>query len=293
MARRLMSLKLADGTAVPVPAFGTGTAWYQSGGHDPSGARNQELIATIKSALRVGYRHLDAAEMYGTNYEVGIAMKESGVPREDIFLTTKVWSDLKDPVKSLEDSLKRLQVDYVDLYLIHAPFFSKESHGIDLKEAWEAMEAVHDKGLAKHIGVSNFRVADLEQLLSFARVKPAANQIEFNPYLQSPELVSFCHEHGITVEAYCPLTPITRKPGGPVDPVTAEIAKKYDKSPGQVLLRWTMQQGIIPVTTSGKESRMKEQLLIDGFELIEEEVKRIREAGSELHYRHFFRSGFE
>ncbi|CAM6100556.1 unnamed protein product [Calypogeia fissa] len=288
-----LSLNLANGTPVPIPGFGAGTAWFDTAGNDPTRPRNKELISSIKSALQVGYRHLDAAEVYGTEYEVGIAMKESAVPREDIFLTTKVLTNISDPVKALSESLKRLQVDYVDLYLIHYPFFSKETHGIDLKEAWQAMEMVHERGMAKNIGVSNFRVVDLEKVLSFANVKPAANQIEFNPYLQSRELVSFCHKHGISVEAFSPLAPIVRKLGGPLDPVTEEIAKKYGKSPGQVLLRWTMQEGVIPVTTSGKESRQKEQLAIDSFELTEEEVERIRVAGSGLHYRKYFVKFFE
>jgi 2-dehydropantolactone reductase len=223
---------------------------------------------------------------------VGAAIKESGIPRKDIFLTTKIFTNIGNPEQALSDSLKRLEVDYVDLYLVHAPFFSKATHGIDLKEAWQAVETLHDKGLAKNIGVSNFRVQDLEELLSFARLTPAVNQIEFNPYLQSPDLVSFCRKHGIVVEAYSPLAPLTVKPGGPVDPVIEEIAKKYNKSTGQVLLRWTAQLGVIPVTTSGKETRQKEQLSIDSFELTEEEVKKIQEAGSALHFRKYWGKQF-
>ena len=214
------------------------------------------------------------------------------MPRGQLFITTKVMQDIKDPIKSLKDSLARLQLDYVDLYLIHSPFFNLEKDGIDLRQAWEAMEETHRLGLAKHIGVSNFGVEDLEKLMSFAKIKPVANQVEFNPYLQQPELAEYCEKHGIVREAYGPLIPVVHEKEGPIAPVLAELAKKYEKTPGQILLRWTIQMGVIAVTTSGKVDRQKEQLQLDDFRLTPDEVQKIKEEGSKHPFRKFWTKEF-
>jgi len=270
---------------IPVIGYGTGTEWYTG---DQNGPINHELVASIKLALSLGFTHLDAAEMYGTDKEIGVAINESGIPREKLFVTTKVYSGIQDPALSLNNSLARLKLDYVDLYLIHGPFFS----GITIKEAWVKMEEVHKSGKAKAIGVSNFRPQDLDEILSIASVKPAVNQIEYNPYLQQPDIVAACHKHGIIVEAYGPLTPLFRKSGGPIDAVLHEIASAHKKTPSQILLRWSTQKGNVVVTTSRNEGRLKDILDIFSFSLTNEEIKKIDEEGSKLQHRAFWTENF-
>lgn len=293
MATSIPEFVLRNGAKIPSVGFGAGTAWFDLSGHVSGHPLNQNLISSLKSALSIGYRHLDAAEVYGTEREMGIAIKESGISRSDLFVTSKVWPGIGDPIKAAKESLSRLQLDYLDLYLIHAPFFSKETHGIDIPGAWRALEELFDQGLVKEIGVSNFRIGDLKILLANSKFKPAVNQIEFNPYLQSPDLVEFCRDNGILVEAYSPLAPIVRKTGGPLDPILQELSKKYTKTEGQVLLRWTIQKGVVAVTTSSKKERQAEQLAIGDFELSEEDIKKIDEEGSKLQFRKFWLQYFE
>ncbi|KAK9693456.1 hypothetical protein K7432_013911 [Basidiobolus ranarum] len=283
MSNQLTTSLSADVVA-PTVAFGTGTAWY-TGSND--GPINRKLVESIKEALKMGYRHLDTAEMYGTEKDVGLAIEESEIPRDQLFVTTKIRSTIGNPKKGLQESLARLKLDYIDLYLIHSPLFNKESHGISLEEAWKEMENLVDQGLARAIGVSNFQIKDLDVLLPSARIKPVVNQIEFHPYLQSRELIAYTKKHGILTEAYGGLVPIVFKPGGPVDAVVDEIAKKYSKVASQVLLRWSVQKGNMVVTTSTKPHRLTEFLQLDTFKLTDEEVERIDATGNELEFRQF------
>ena len=167
-------LKLNDGTTIPMLGFGVGTALYKA--EEPS-KPDREVVEAVKRALKLGYNHLDAAENYNTEKETGIAIKESKIPREKLFITTKVSNSFDDIPKAIDTSLKNLQLDYVDLYLIHEPFFAKSD--ADLQKAWTAMETVKAQGKAKSIGVSNYLVPHLEATLKGASTPPSINQIEF------------------------------------------------------------------------------------------------------------------
>ncbi|KAI5306563.1 hypothetical protein KEM56_000258 [Ascosphaera pollenicola] len=268
--------------------YGTGTAWYK---RDPQSDINRTLVESLKTAIKVGYNHLDTAEVYNTERELGLAIKESGVPREQLFITTKVMRNIADIPNALNMSLEKLGLDYVDLYLIHAPYFAKSEE--DLQKAWAAMEKMQEAGKARSIGVSNFLQKDLEAVLKTAKVVPAANQIEYNPYLQHGDLVPFMQKHGIRPEAYAPLAPIIRvKDGGPLDSVLPPLAEKYGVTSGDVLLRWSIERGVVPVTTTSKESRMQEYARAATFTLTPEEVQKITEEGSKKHHRSFWNDKF-
>ncbi|KAL7273616.1 hypothetical protein RUND412_003520 [Rhizina undulata] len=281
------SFKLASGKSIPALAFGTGTAWYKGG----AGAINQKLIDSVKSADKIGYRHFDCAESYGTESEVGVAIKELGIPREELFITTKVWPSLKEAEKAFEKSLENLQVSYVDLYLLHTPFFTKESHGVTLEEVWATLEKLHASGRAKHIGVSNFNVPQLKQLLSFAKVPPAMNQIEFNPYCVNYTLIDFARDNNIILSAYSPLAPVRKFQGGSLEPVLKKISSKVGKSESQVLLRWVIEMGVVAITTSSNEARQKEFFDIS-FELSKDDVEEITREGGKEHHRLYWREKY-
>ncbi|CUM66084.1 uncharacterized protein PRCAT00003738001 [Priceomyces carsonii] len=288
--------KLNNGKTIPAVGFGTGTKWYKFGNDEV----DTKLVSTLERAIKVGFDHIDGAEVYGTEVEIGKAVKESGIKRDDIFLTTKYFagdgsytthSKEANPYESLKASLKKLQVDYVDLYLLHAPFIKKESHGFTLVEAWNYLEKLVEDGYAKSIGVSNFAVDDLKEILaSNPKIKPAINQIEFNAYLQNqtPGIVEFTQEHGILVEAYSPLGPIVKGSPGPLDDTLKNLSKKYSKSEGQILLRWVLQRNILPITTSGNEERRKQFIDIFDFKLTTEEENEITKIGSKKVLRQYW-----
>ena len=171
-------------------------------------------------------------------------------------------------------------------YLIHSPFWA-QSHE-ELQSAWAVMERLQEAGLTKSIGVSNYRPDDLEAVLKTAKVKPVCNQIEFHPYLQRKELLEFHKKHGIATSAFAPQTPVTKAAPGPVDTYLQGLAKKYAVNPGDVLLRWCIDQDVIPITTSGKEQRMSDYLRAVTFKLTSKEVETIAELGSQKHFRGFW-----
>lgn len=228
----------------------------------------REVTDAVKHALQVGYRSIDTAAAYRNESGVGQALRESGVPREDIFLTTKLWNEEQRKGRTLEafkESLERLGTDYVDLYLVHWPVPGR------YKETWKAMEEIYASGQAKAIGVSNFMVDHLEDLLSDSKVVPAVNQVEFHPFLIQPELLRYCRDHGIQVEAWSPLMQAQIVN----DPVVRELADELGKTPAQVVLRWDLQHEVVTIPKSTHAGRIEENAGIFDFELSAEEMKRL------------------
>lgn len=219
----------------------------------------------IGQALKTGYRSLDTAAFYRNERGVGKAVRESGVPREEIFLTTKVWNDDQRAHRTMaafEESLEQLGTDYVDLYLIHWPV--KGCY----KETWKVLEEIYRSGRARAIGVSNFLVHQLEDLLSDAEIVPAVNQVEFHPRLIQPDLLKFCREHGIQLEAWSPLAQ------GQIiaEPRVQELAAKYQKTPAQIVLRWDLQHEVVTIPKSIHAERIVENTRIFDFELSQEDM---------------------
>ncbi|MCT1902764.1 aldo/keto reductase [Oceanobacillus sojae] len=232
---------------------------------------NQEATPAVEHALKSGYRSIDTAKVYGNEEGVGQAIANSGVAREEIFLTTKVWNadhGYDETLKAFDASLERLGTDYVDLYLIHWPTPEYDQY-ID---TYKALEKIYKDGKAKAIGVCNFEVEHLQRLLDECEVVPAVNQVECHPYLQQKELRAFCKEKGIHVEAYSPLMN-----GRDVleDEALKQIAEAKGKTIAQVILRWHLQSDLIVIPKSVTPSRIEENLDVFDFELSEEELKTI------------------
>ncbi|PGH14366.1 hypothetical protein AJ80_05956 [Polytolypa hystricis UAMH7299] len=278
--------KLNDGVEIPVLGYGTGTAWLK----DEHGPIDCKLVDAIKTAISLGYYHLDGAAVYCNERELGIAIKESGVPREKLFVTTKIMTNVDDISGAINTSLEKLQLDYVDLYLVHSPYFAKSDE--ELQKAWVAMEKVKELGKARSIGVSNFLQPQLEAILKTAKVPPSMNQIEYHPYLRHRGLGPFHHEKGITTASYGPLTPVTHAKGGPLDQTLSKLAQKYATTEGNILLRWSIDIGTVPITTSKKVARLEEYLEVLKFQLEQVEVEEITRLGDQKHYRVFWTDKF-
>src|SRR5262249_3897204 len=241
----------------------------------------------VAAALEAGYRHIDTAAGYGNEADVGAAIRASGIPREEIFVTTKLWNDDHgDPEGALDTSLGSLKMDYVDLYLIHFPV--RRRH-----QSWKVFEKLRANGKARSIGVSNYTVRHMTELLQESDVVPAANQVEIHPYLQQRELVDFCRARGIAIEAYSPLTHGRRLN----DPRLMAIAQKYSKNgaaapawrrlsvlenfarpdgvktTAQVLIRWALQKGYVVIPKSSKPRRIVENADVFDFRVSEEDMR--------------------
>lgn len=250
---------------VKMPGFGLGVFKVEEG---------PELVNAIKVAIKHGYRSIDTAAIYGNEEGVGQGiregLKEAGISRENVFVTSKVWNaDLgyDATIAAYETSLKKLGLDYLDLYLIHWPVEGK------YKEAWRALETLYKEGKVKAIGVSNFQAHHLKDLMEDAEIKPVINQVEYHPRLTQKELQAFCEKHHIQLEAWSPLMQ-----GELLDnKVLTEIANKHNKSVAQVILRWDVQNGIITIPKSTKEHRIVENASIFDFELTKEEIESIDE----------------
>jgi diketogulonate reductase-like aldo/keto reductase len=253
------TLLLANGAAIPRVGFGV----YQV-------ARGKETRDAVREALRCGYRHIDTARAYGNERDVGAAVRESGIPRAEVFVTTKLWNDDQGydaALRAFDASFDRLGLEYVDLYLLHWPVPRKRL------ESWRALEQIHAQGRARAIGVSNFMVHHLEELLSDAKVVPAVNQIEVSPFLQHREVRALCDEHGIVVEAYSPLTRGTRLR----HPVVAAVAGRARRSAAQVLLRWGLQHGLVVLPKSTRAARIAENAALFDFELSARDMSELDE----------------
>ncbi|KAI8814482.1 NADP-dependent oxidoreductase domain-containing protein [Cladochytrium replicatum] len=304
----MATILFSNGHSIPVIGFGTGTKWFAGPGknseqRDP----NPTLVASLTGALEAGFRHLDGAENYGTDLEVGLAIRSflSAHPdatRADLFVTSKAFPSIPDVRSCCTGTLQRMGLDYLDLFLIHAPFFNEVmiAKGATIESVWKNMETLVDDGLVKSIGVSNFRPSDLKRILAIARIKPVMNQVEWHANLQSPELIEICNENKIILAAYGSLVPIRHLAGDEVDIVSKEIAKSKGVTDGQVLLRWTIQRGVVPITTTENPERIQQFLVVaDGvrgpssFTLTDDEVSKINEAGKRKQFRKFWAQQFE
>ena len=241
---------------------------------------SSELINAVKVAIKNGYRSIDGAAIYGNEEAMGEGIRqgiqEAGITREDLFITSKVWNaDLgyESTIAAYETSLQKIGVDYLDLYLIHWPVEGK------YKEAWRALEYLYEQGRVKAIGVCNFQVHHLEDLLKDANVKPVINQIELHPYLSQTKVREFCEANNIQVEAWSPLMAGN---GLLEDETLKEIAKKYNKTTAQVVLRWDLQSHVITIPKSTNEGRLLQNIDVFDFELTKEDMEKIDSLNKDL-----------
>ena len=248
---------LNNGNTMPVLGLGM----WQAG----SGKQTRKAVAT---ALEIGYRLFDTAKLYGNESDLGTAIRESGIPREEIFVTTKLWNNdqgYESALRAFEKSRRELGLDYVDLYLIHWPVPGLR------QESWKALLKIRDEGLARSIGVSNYTIRHLEELLRATPAPPAVNQVEFHPFLYQKELLEFCVSKKIQLEAYSPLTR-----GHRLDhPVISQIAARHGRTPAQVLIRWSLQHGLVVIPKSIRPERIRENAAVFDFQLSPDDMKRL------------------
>jgi diketogulonate reductase-like aldo/keto reductase len=251
-----LNAKVKLNNGVEMPIFGLGT--YQ--------ARQGEAQEAVLHALKIGYRLIDTASMYGNEEDVGEAIRRCGLPREEIFVTTKLWNSDHGYDKALaafEESRNKLGLDYVNLYLIHWPVEGIRS------ETWKAMETLLKEGKCRAVGVSNYMVWHLEELLSYSSTIPAVNQVEFHPYLYLKDLMDFCQSHGIQLESYSPLTKGVKLD----EPSLADIASKYSRTPAQILIRWVLQHGIVVIPKSSRKEKIEENAAVFDFTISPTDMK--------------------
>lgn len=244
---------------VKIPKLGYGV--YQ--------VSKEECEMCVSDALSVGYRHIDTAQAYFNEAEVGNAIVKSGIPREELFITTKVWIDhygYYETKKSVLESMKKLKTDYIDLVLLHQPFS-------DYYGAWHALEDLYATGAVKAIGVSNFFPDRLVDICNFARIKPMINQVETHPHFQQETARVWMNKYGVAHEAWAPFG--EGRGGMFEEPLLAEIGKKYGKTPAQVILRWELQREIIVIPKSVHKERMEENFDVFDFELSGEDMQKI------------------
>jgi diketogulonate reductase-like aldo/keto reductase len=270
-------LTLNDGHQIPQLGLGV---WQTRAG--------ATCETAVLAALEAGYRHIDTAAMYGNEESVGAAIRKGHIPRENIFVTTKLWnSDHGNPARALETSLRKLKLDYVDLYLIHYPVRER-------RQSWRTLEASRAEGKARSIGVSNFTIRHLKELLAETKTVPAVNQVEFHPYLYQRDLLDFCTAEGMVMEAYSPLTKGVRLK----DPKLVAVARKYSKaepqpaalrsrlplldrlsrhaetkSTAQILIRWALQHGLAVIPKSANQRRIFEDADVFDFEITAEDMQ--------------------
>ena len=249
--------KLNDGREIPVLGLGV----WQAG----TGPR---VVRAIGTALEVGYRLIDTAKLYGNEAEVGDAVRRGPVPREEVFVTTKLWNDDHGRAKAkraFDASLRRLGLDYVDLYLIHWPGAGERI------ETWKALVEIVREGRCRSIGVSNFTIPHLEELAGASDVVPAVNQVELHPFLYQRDLIDYCRRRGIQVQAYSPLA----RANYLEEPTLTALAQAHHRSPAQVMLRWSIQHGLSAIPKSTNAERIRENASIFDFELSDAEMARL------------------
>lgn len=255
---KVPDLKLADGHSIPQIALGT---WHNTD--------EAQYRAAFDAAIKAGYRHIDTAQAYGNEQYLGAAWQQSGLKRDELFITTKIAVQHfghRKAKQTFAESLQKLQTDYVDLLLLHFPV------PVLRTRTWQALEEIHAAGQAHSIGVSNYTIRHLEELLAEAKVKPAVNQVELHVFLQQPELIKFCHEHDIVVEAYSPLA----RSRVMDNPTILQIAQKHGKSYAQVMLRWLLQQNLVILPKSVTPSRIQENINLLDFALDADDLDQLK-----------------
>ena len=241
---------LADGGEIPLLGLGV---WQVPNG--------PECVNAVRWALELGYRHIDTAQAYGNEESVGLGLRESGVAREEVFITTKFYPAKKDPEAEAQRSLERLGVDQVDLYIIHWPQGGPTW-------AWPGMERARERGYARSIGVSNFNVSELEQVMAVADSRPAVNQVQFSPFKHRRSVLEACEQHGVALEAYSPLGTGRHL----ADERVRQIAERVGRTPAQVLLRWCVQRELVVIPKSTHRDRIEENAQIFDFTLADEDM---------------------
>jgi diketogulonate reductase-like aldo/keto reductase len=248
-------VRLANGVEMPILGLGV----FRSG-------PGRETREAVEYALSIGYRSVDTARVYGNERDVGQALAASGIPRADLFVTTKLWNSdhgYDAALRAFDESLADLRLDYVDLYLVHWPV-ERLRH-----ESWRALERIASVGRARAVGVSNYTIRHLEELLSRSRTPPAVDQVEFHPFLYQAELLAFCRSRGIQLEAYSPLTKGRRLD----DPAVRDVAVRHRKTPAQVLIRWCIEHEVVAIPKSVHLERIRENAQVFDFELSPAEVR--------------------
>ena len=266
MQLSLQSVGLLN-NGVKIPRLGLGV--YQA----PPG---ESTLRAVKYALKIGYRHIDTAWLYGNEIDVGRAIRESGIEREEIFITSKVWNSdqgYQSTLAACDRSLKLLGLPYVDLYLIHWPV---EGRG---KDTWKAMIQLLNEGKTRAIGVSNFEVFHLQDIFQNFDVIPSVNQVEFHPFLFQEKLLEFCKNSNIQLEAYSPLTRGQKLNHH----ILVGLAKKYGKSSAQILIRWNLQHGLVVIPKSIHENRIRENIQVFDFQIEEKDMKLLNSLTEDLH----------
>jgi diketogulonate reductase-like aldo/keto reductase len=244
------TIELADGNEIPLLGLGV---WQVPNG--------PACVNAVRWALELGYRHIDTAQAYGNEESVGRALRESGVPREEVFVTTKFYPARKDPMTAAERSLRRLGIDQLDLYIVHWP-------GGGPTWAWQGMERARQGGYTRSIGVSNFNMGELDKVIAAGDVAPVVNQVQFSPFEYRGALLEACRNRGITLEAYSPLGTGSHLSDGTV----GRIAARLGRTPAQVLIRWCVQRGIPVIPKSTHQERIEENARIFDFTLSDEDV---------------------
>ena len=255
--KRDINYKIKMNNGVEIPQFGLGVYLTKSG---------TECVNAVMWALEAGYRHIDTAKAYHNEKEVGEAVRDSGIKREEIFITTKLWNNdhgYETTLKAFDTSLKTLNTKFIDLYLIHWPVKEKR------KDSWKAFEKIYESGYCKSIGVSNYMINHLEELFSYANIIPVINQVEFSPYNYQKDLLDVCNKNKIILEAYSPLTRMEKL----TDTKLVPIAEKHNKTTAQVLIRWAIEHDLVVIPKSARKKRINENADIFNFSLDKSDMK--------------------